>query len=510
MGLVVLNPVDSIFGGPAPASPLGSMTAAAPGGLDFAAALLAAFDGPAVVSPPVAGRAWVGGNGQSGDQSADDGDLAHVHDDSVQAGVRHGKKASDDAAFLAGAAAFAVAPLAAAVLTAAAATNRGEPSVAPRAPDAGGEAVQRPALANEVMSVEAVSGSTALVVPEARGETVVVATAQTALPSEPDAVVASTVANVGQPEAGSLPEPAVPMEGAIDTELRTDVTPVGEAVEPAYDPVPEEPPPAPEASPGETPPAIETEDSVVRFVGNADKDDHGENGARERRGVPRASAPGIAHAADRSAVAQLRTGSLTTGSEDSPGPPHERGTPTASATAIAHASEQSAVAQLRTPVADLPPSDAPTAAQAPVEQPPAVEQVARAVIEKVGDGGGEARIQLDPPDLGEVTIHVKIAGDRVQVDVHAERPEAMQLLRQHTADLSSLLGQRGLDLADVYVGLGGRQAGGTASGGSWPGGREGESGEFAAIFGIDEPAAIDQHNRLRAAYNPDGVYVYRV
>jgi hypothetical protein len=238
--------------------------------------------------------------------------------------------------------------------------------------------------------------------------------------------------------------------------------------------------PDPGGSPGQ--PAVQS--GVVRFVGNAnnrnDANDgsHGEHGGED-------SEPDI--------------------------PNHERGMPHASATGIQHASEHSAVAQLRTATPDTPPANPAPASPPDAKQPPAVDQVAHAIIEKVEDGGGEARIRLDPPELGEVTIHVKITGDHVRVDVHAERPEAMQLLRDHTVDLSSLLGGRGLDLSDVYVGLGGRQAPDTGDN-QLTGGRErrADGSEFASIIGIDEAPATGVHNRLRAAYNPDGTHVYRI
>ncbi len=228
--------------------------------------------------------------------------------------------------------------------------------------------------------------------------------------------------------------------------------------------------------PAGPPESVNLPEGVVRFVGNAQKGRH-------------------------------------EGQQDFPGrPDDERGVPRASAQGIAHASDHSAVAQLRTPPADAPPADQAGPPPAPATQPQAVEQVAQAVIEKVEAGGGEARIRLDPPELGEVTIHVKISGDHVRIDVHAERLETTQLLRDRALDLTGLLSGRGLDLTDVYVGLGGRQAPDTR--GDQDSGalaRHGQSGDFAAVLGIDEePPASDRYSHLRAAYNPDGAYVFRI
>lgn len=187
--------------------------------------------------------------------------------------------------------------------------------------------------------------------------------------------------------------------------------------------------------------------------------------------------------------------------------------PRASATGIAHAAPNSAVGQLREqPPADAPaapPADAPPPPAATTELPPQVDQVASAVIERVDAGGGEARIHLEPLELGEVVIHVRTDGDEVRIDVRAERPDAARLLRDHTQDLSSLLGSRGLNLSDVNVGVGGGNAGGSFE--SRLEQPRPVAGDFAAVLGLDDaPSPAGLHNRLRAAYNPDGALLYRV
>ena len=192
--------------------------------------------------------------------------------------------------------------------------------------------------------------------------------------------------------------------------------------------------------------------------------------------------------------------------------PVERSTPRASATGIENAAANSAVGQLRQEqvgeVAPAPAADAPAPAEPPAA-PPQVDQVASAVIERVEAGGGEARIHLDPVDLGEVVIHVRTDGDQVRVEVRAERPEAARLLRDHTQDLSNLLGSQGLNLADVNVGVGGGNAENPFE--RRDGTPRPASGDFAAILGGDgETPSAGIHNRLRAAYNPDGALLYRV
>ncbi|MGE0599018.1 MAG: flagellar hook-length control protein FliK [Dehalococcoidia bacterium] len=219
--------------------------------------------------------------------------------------------------------------------------------------------------------------------------------------------------------------------------------------------------------------------SVVRSVGNAEtesntdkQDAHSERG--RLRGIdrpqPRASAEGIAHAAPHSAAGELRQAN------------------------------------------DAAPVDAPTAVDQPVdvpEVPQQVDQVAKAVIERVETGGGEARIHLHPVELGEVTIRVHTDGDAVRVAIHAERREAMNILRDHTQDLSTLLGERGLNLSDVNVGFGRGNGSQTWGDEQRPQNRP-VAGAFASVMGIDQDVPIERHQRLRAAYNPDGAHFFRV
>jgi flagellar hook-length control protein FliK len=198
------------------------------------------------------------------------------------------------------------------------------------------------------------------------------------------------------------------------------------------------------------------------------------------------------------------------GNGDKGAQPGEKHEPNASVQGIAHAAANSAAGQLRDD-ADVAPTEVPPSPPAvPADLPPAVEHVSRTVIEQIEKGGGEARLLLHPAELGEVVIRVHADGDRVRVEIHAVRTEAMNLLRDHTADLSNLLGGRGLNLADVFVGLGDQGAGDARDQQQANARNRPQDGEFAALMGIDESPSTDIHNRLRAAYNPDGALSYRI
>lgn len=238
---------------------------------------------------------------------------------------------------------------------------------------------------------------------------------------------------------------------------------------------------APQGTPGQRPPGEEApvlQGSVVRFAGNAiDK-------SRGDRPANRVNEP--AHVQP------------------------DRPTPNASQQGIAHAAAHSAAGQLREVAvpADAPVIESPAPA-APVEVPPQVEQVGSAILERVEAGGGEATIHLEPAELGEVRIRVRLDDGRIHVEVHASRPESAQLFRDHTVDLMSLLGDRGLDLADVFVGTG--DGSGEESRGEGAQQRRLTETGFAELLGVEQqPSGAERHNRLRAAYNPDGAHLFRI
>jgi hypothetical protein len=326
-----------------------------------------------------------------------------------------------------------------------------------------GQAVS-PAKASETLSIGDV-------VPAAAGDALKVAAGAPAVP----ALVLGEIAPTAPELPAAAPEIAAPMQAPVPLAV---MATVAAAVEPkaAGLPLAPEAPPLPGAgdagphdeSPGAV--ALGVEISVVRTVGNAQQS--------------QADLPGGSHHDDGDAKpASEPQGGVSASAAAMPAP-GSAPAPDAVATA-----------------APIPSAD--------TTPPPAVQQVARAVIEKLEQGGGEVRIRLDPPELGRVSIHVRIEGDRVQVTVQAERADAMNLLRQHSLDLSTLLGSRGLNLTDVNVGLGGRQTPG-GPGAETSNDTDSEDGQFAEMLGIDATPAVERHNRLQATYNPDGRHLYRV
>ncbi len=155
------------------------------------------------------------------------------------------------------------------------------------------------------------------------------------------------------------------------------------------------------------------------------------------------------------------------------------------------------------------------AQQAPVTREPvqmqgqSLPQVADAIVDRLNSDGGEARVILDPPGMGEIVIKLHAAGGHVHVEVIAQRADALQVLRDGSPSLQTLLQDRGLDMGMAQFTLSQQGQGGQQQ---TPDETPRNTGTgFAQVLGIDEPDAANRNfNRLRAAYNPDGAHLYRV
>jgi flagellar hook-length control protein FliK len=62
----------------------------------------------------------------------------------------------------------------------------------------------------------------------------------------------------------------------------------------------------------------------------------------------------------------------------------------------------------------------------------------------MGERQSTARIRLSPPELGHVRVDLRLRDSRVDLRVHAERPEARELLAERLHMLRSALEQHGL------------------------------------------------------------------
>ena len=90
------------------------------------------------------------------------------------------------------------------------------------------------------------------------------------------------------------------------------------------------------------------------------------------------------------------------------------------------------------------------------------------VLTMVADNIQQARIQLDPPELGSLEIKLHIAQDQATIQVQAQNPQVKDVLESNVQRLRDALNEQGLQLAGFDVGTSaqGQQSGGQEQGGS--------------------------------------------
>ena len=230
----------------------------------------------------------------------------------------------------------------------------------------------------------------------------------------------------------------------------------------------DEPAPAPESRPAEGGGGAPAHDGAVRLVGSA-TGTAGERGVR--RGPEVADTVRALDPRDRGAAGDPR----------GLGPIFEP----------VHAPELG-------PIAHPAPAAEPQEGEGPV-RPRFVDQVVEAVVELEGDR--EARVHLDPPELGEVLLKLRVDSGAVRVDIRAERFDVLQLFVAHRPLLEQQLGARGFALGGLSLALASDPGNGRDSqgGSAWEREREG-----AAVFPDREPSIGGSPWRVRRRFNPHG------
>lgn len=79
------------------------------------------------------------------------------------------------------------------------------------------------------------------------------------------------------------------------------------------------------------------------------------------------------------------------------------------------------------------------------------ESVAQRVTMMAGQKVNSARIELDPPELGAMTIKISVTGDQASVSFQSPHALVRDALEQSFPRLQDMLGQQGLQLADANV-----------------------------------------------------------
>lgn len=81
------------------------------------------------------------------------------------------------------------------------------------------------------------------------------------------------------------------------------------------------------------------------------------------------------------------------------------------------------------------------------------DSVFKQILLKLTDGGGEMRVRLQPPDFGELDLHMTVErGNQLSLWIGAERPEMATMLHDNLDELRSALKAAGLEVTDAQVG----------------------------------------------------------
>ena len=81
------------------------------------------------------------------------------------------------------------------------------------------------------------------------------------------------------------------------------------------------------------------------------------------------------------------------------------------------------------------------------------EQVVQAARAQIGARQSQVRLQLEPPELGQVRIDVRMNGKTLQMYVQTETEQAHQLLNSRAAELRNTLQAQGLNVERLHIEL---------------------------------------------------------
>lgn len=159
---------------------------------------------------------------------------------------------------------------------------------------------------------------------------------------------------------------------------------------------------------------------------------------------PRAAAPET-QAATFQPGASPAPAAIAGHSEDTP----EATTRTARPALFLHAPV--AVSPERTPSAAAPRVEASIAAPPVPAEAGLADQIVHSLHLHATAGGGEARVQLRPEYLGEVTVRVVVEHGMVSARLEADTPSVREWIDRHAVSLRDALGEHGLTLQELTV-----------------------------------------------------------
>jgi hypothetical protein len=111
---------------------------------------------------------------------------------------------------------------------------------------------------------------------------------------------------------------------------------------------------------------------------------------------------------------------------------------------------QRANSPLRTPATVAGYRTSATASAQLLEQ--ARDSVFKQILVKLNPEGGEMSLRLQPPELGELDLHMVVeGGNRLSLSIGAERADLAHLIQRHLDELKQTLERSGLEVTDAQV-----------------------------------------------------------
>lgn len=136
------------------------------------------------------------------------------------------------------------------------------------------------------------------------------------------------------------------------------------------------------------------------------------------------------------------------------------------------------------------------------------QQIGSRIMTLIGKDIQEARIHLDPPELGSLEIRMTVdSQDQTRIQIHAQHPQVRDVLEAQSNRLRDALAQQGLSLNEFNVSDQSQQQAGARSGnqgdnsGNGTGGSGQDTTAEAVELDADNPAVrVTQHQGLVSTY----------
>jgi flagellar hook-length control protein FliK len=140
----------------------------------------------------------------------------------------------------------------------------------------------------------------------------------------------------------------------------------------------------------------------------------------------------------------------------------------------------------------------------PLDSPDFAPELSASVSLLIKDGVHEAQLQLNPTEMGPVSINIQLEGQQAQVNFHAQHAATREVLERSLPDLAAALQAQGLTLSGGGVFAQSQSSGGQNRGDGSPDGAANGSGRRGGR-GSDDDGAIAATGRGERRAAPRGL-----